>query len=457
MVGRKPSPLLPKRKKKSVTKPAEAQPEKQPKRSDTHLPDTDEEIVDRPAPPKRVKKVKKPRPKRGIKPSAPQEQLSTEDKRVMRRRRQRRRLMIRIAVMVAVVALGLVVWLNWSVLAPDKIWAWIQDLISGGTGSYPVDLSGTGARRLEQVEDYTVVLTESHLTYLNASGAEVSRYGCAYADALLRSEGKYVLVAEQGGHRLQLTTRQKLLGEWSTTHTIHAVSLNAEGQCAVLTDGPQGYWAQLCIYDAEGILRYTRNLNRNAVDVALSPDGSTVSITTIEAVDGSLNTHMEVFSTTASGGALSDYVAEDTLLYRIGYLSNGTLAAVHEQGVVLMDTKSGKVSAYTPDGMHVLGYAISGESVALALRAYGDTAGGEVVVVSATGSESCCAPFTGEFRHLSGTDGRFAFLTDSHVYLLSAAGVEGRTEVPADGQQAVYAAGKAVVMGRNELNVYTIK
>lgn len=457
MVGRKPSPLIPKRKKKPIAKSAaDPQPEKVSKTPET-VSDTDEELVDRPAPPKCVKKVKKPRPKRGIKPSAPQEQLSTEDKRVLRRRRQRRRLMIRIAIMVAVVALGLVVWLNWNVLAPDKIWAWLQDWIGGGTGSYPVDLSGTGARRLEQVEDYTVVLTESHLTYLNASGAEVSRYGCAYSDALLRGEGKYVLVAEQGGRRLQLTTRQKMLGEWSTTHTIHAVSLNAEGQCAVLTDGPQGYWAQLCIYDAEGTLRYTRNLNRNAVDVALSPDGSTVSITTVETVDGSLNTHMEVFSTTASGGALTDYVAEDTLLYRIAYLSNGTLAAVHEQGVVLMNTTSGEVSTYVSQGMHVLGYAVSGESVALAVRAYGDTADGEVVVVSATGSESCCAPFTGEFRHLSGTDGQFAFLTDSHVYLLSAAGVEGRAEVSADGQQAVYAAGKAVVMGRNALNVYTVK
>ncbi len=450
MVGRKPSPLIPKKKKKPTAKSAaETRPEK--------LPDTDEEIVDRPAPPPRVKKVKKPRVKRGLQPSAPQEQLSTEDKRVLRRRRQRRRLILRIAIMVAVVALGVVVWLNWSVLAPDKIWTWIQDLVSGGTGSYPVDLSGTGARRLEQAEEYTVLLTESHLTYLNASGAEVSRYGCSYAEALMRAEGKYVLVAEQSGHRLHLSTRNKMLKEWSTAHAIRAVSLNAVGQCAVLTDGPQGYLVQLCVYDAEGTLLYTRNSNRNAIDVALSPDGSTVSLTSVDATDGTLHTRLEVFSTTASGDALCTHVAEDTLLYRIEYLSGGRLAAVHEQGVVLMDTESGAATAYVPEGMRVLGYAVSGDAVALAVRAYGDTADGEVVVVSATGSESCCVPFTGEFRHLSGTNGQFALLTDGYVYLLSAAGAEGRAVVPADGQQAVYAAGKAVVMGRNQLQVYTVK
>ena len=460
MVGRKPSPLIPKRKKKPIAKP-KADPQEEKKLNPTSEKpadaDADEEIVDRPAPKKKLKKIKRPRSKRGFKPSAPQEQLSTEDKRVLRRRRQRRRLIVRIAIMVAVVTVGLVVWLNWNVLAPDKIWTWIQDLVSGGTGSYPVDLSGTGARRLEQVEDYTVVLTESHLTYLNASGAEVSRYGCAYADALVRAEGKYVLVAEQNGRRLHLSTRNKMIKEWSTTHVIRAVSLNAEGQCAVLTDGPQGYLVQLCVYDAAGTLLYTRNSNRNAVDVALSPDGATVSLTSVEAVNGNLNTHLEVFSTTASGDAQSVYVAEDTLLYRIEYLSGGMVAAVHEQGVVLMNVKTGATDTYAPEGMHVLGYAVSGDNVSLALRAYGDTAGGEAVVISTTGAEECCVPFDGEFRHLSGTNGKFALLTDDYVYLLSAAGAEGRARVPADGQQAVYAAGKAVVMGRNQLDVYTVQ
>ena len=450
MVGRKPSPLIPKRKKKPAPKPQTA-----PRAEAT--PDTDEELVNRPAPVQRKKQPSKPRIKRGVKPSAPQEQLSTEDKRVLRRRRQRRRLIIRIAILAAVVTLGVVVWLNWNVLAPDKVWIWIQDLISGGTGSYPVDLSGTGARRLEQAEGYTVVLTESHLTYLNGSGAEVSRYGCSYADALMRVEGKYVLVAEQSGVRLHLSNRNKVLKEWETKHAIRAVSLNAQGQCAVLTDGPQGYQVQLCVYDEEGTLLYTRNINRNAMDVALSPDGSTVSITTVEATNGTLNTHLEVFSTTAGGDALCDYVAEDILLYRIGYLSGGMVAAVHEQGVVLMDPANGKTTAYTPDRMRVLGYAISGNSVALAMRPYGDTAGGEVAVVSASGEESCCVVFSGEFRHLSGCDGQYALLTDGHAYLFSADGSDGRAAVPADGQQVVNAAGKAVVMGRNQLQMFTVK
>lgn len=464
MVGRKPSPLMPRRKKKPASKPREEMDEKE-----ELVEQTDEEMVDDAAPSsprkqsKKKTKKRKPRMKRGIKPSAPQEQLSAEDKRVLRRRRHRRRVILRIAVLAVVCVLGVVLWLNWGALAPDKIWTWFQDLVGGGTGSFPVDLSGTGARRLEQVEGHTVVLTESHLTYLNPTGAEVARYGCTYADALMRAEGKYVLVAEQDGRRLQLSTRNEMVIEWTSEdetkrYPIRAVSLNAAGHFAVLTDGPQGYLVQLCVYNEKGELRYTRNSNRNVVDVALSPDGSTVSLTSVEAQDGTLNTHLEAFSLTADDDKPQcSYVAADTLLWRIEYLSGGMVAAVHKQGVILMNTANGQATAYAPAGMRVLGYAVSGDSVALAMRPDGDIAAGKLEVLTSTGTVSCRVDFTGEFRHLSGSDGRFALLTDSYAQIVAVTGSKGKASVPADGQQVVCAADKAVVMGRNQLNVFTVK
>ena len=454
MVGRKPSPLMPRRKKKPVTKP-----EKENKTKKT-AEQPDEEIVDNPPSSAKPKKAKKPRLRHGVKPSAPQEQLSTEDKRVLRRRRQRRRLIVRIAIAVAVCALAAIIALNWNTLAPEKVWSWFQDVISGGTGSFPVDLSGTGAQRVEQIDDYTVVLTDSHLLYLNASGAEVTRYECAYADPLMRAEGKYVLVAEQNGTRLQLSTRNKLVNEWKTedkTYAIRAVSLNAVGQTAILTDGPQGYQMRISVYNDEGKLLYSRNSNRNAIDLALSPDGNTISVTSVEADNGSLNTSVEVFSLKGGSDPQSTHVETDTLLYRIGYLSGGKLAAIHDHGVVLMDTKSGEAVSYIPDGMRMLSYAISGDTVALAMRPYGDTAGGQVAIISATGTVVQTMSFTGEFRHLSGYNGTYTLLTDRTVHVLSAAGVKGTATAPADGLQAVWAADKAVVMGRNQLGAYSVE
>lgn len=447
MVGRKPSPLMPKRKKSKLKSHSDTRPKK------ASAVEEDEEI---PAHPSQPKKERKPRIRRGIQPSAPQEQLSTEDKRVMRRRRQRRRLIVRIAVLAAVCALAVVVWLNWSSLAPDKVWAWVQDLVGGGTGSYPVDLSGTGARQVAQIDHYTVVLTDSHLIYLNDAGAEVSRYGCAYAQALLRNEGKYVLTAEQSGRRLQLTTRGKTVLEWESDLPIHAVSLNALGQTAVLTDGPQGYAVQVTVYDKEGETLYTRSSNRTVTDVALSPDGTTLSLVSVEAVDGTLNTRLEVFSLeTDSPDALCTHTVSDTLLYRARYLTDGTVAAVHDGGAVLMNTESGAVTAYAPEGMRVLGFAMGGDGVALAVRPYGNTADGEVHLLSSSGAVANRLPFRGEFRHLSGFDGRYTLLTDRYVQGLTVHGVTTEVAVQADGRQAVYTEEKLVVMGLNRLEAFS--
>lgn len=451
MVGRQPSPLLPKRKKSTLKSRDTARPKKAP------VAEEDRELPSPSSRPSRPQKEAAPRKRRGVQPSAPQAQLSTEDKRVMRKRRQRRRMIVRIAVLAAVVALAVVVWLNWSSLAPDKVWAWFQDLVGGGTGSYPVDLSGTGARRLMQIDNYTVVLTDSHLTYLNSSGAEVNRFSCAYSEALVRAEGKYVLAAEQGGRRLQLTTRSKTVLTWESDLDIRSVSLNALGQTAVLTDGPQGYVVQVKVYDKEGKVFYTRSSNRTVTDVALSPDGTTISLVSVEAVDGTLNTRLEVFSLSSdTPDAQCVHTATDTLLYRAAYLADGTLAAVHEQGVVLLNTQSGSVTRYAPEGMRVLGFAVGGDGVAVALRAYGDTAGGEVEVLSSSGAAQCAVSFTGEFRHLSGFGGRYALLTDSYAQALTVNGVTDKVTVQADGRQAMYADGKIVVMGLNRLEAFPV-
>ena len=440
MVGRKPSPLLPK-KRATAKKPDD-------KRVKKPLPE-EETVHDSPSRPK------KSSVRRGLKPSAPQRQLSAEDKRAMRRRRQRRQFWIRAVALVSVIALAVVVWVNWDVLAPDQVWAWAQDLENGGTGSYPVDLSGTGARRLDQVEDYTVVLTDSHLTYLNADGAEVARYGCAYANALMATEGKYTLVAEQGARRLQLSTRNKMILEWNADLNIYAVSLNALGQVAVLTEGPQGYAVELKVYDKDGDVLYTRSSNRMVTDVALSSDGSTVSLVSVEALDGTLNTRLEVFAlASADPNPRCAYTAEDTLLYRAMYLNDGTLMAVSDWGAVLMNTADGKTILYQPEGMKVLGYAVGGDTACFALRPYGDAAGGEVEVVVSSGLVQSSVTFTGEFRHLSGHGGQYALLTDSFARCLSGNGADGLLPVAADGRQVVTVKGGLVVMGLNRLEYY---
>lgn len=383
--------------------------------------------------------------------------LTAEQKRVMRRRKARRRALVRLVALVLFVAVLVVVWQNWDVLSPDRLISEFEMLVGSGTGEYPVDMSGTGVRRLEKADGHGVVLTESHLIYLNHGGAEVARYACSYPTPLMRTAGKYVLVAEQGGRRVHLSTRSNLVLEWETDWDIISVSLNKKGQVAVLTDGPQGYAVQVKVYDRKGQVLYVRDRNLTATDLTLSADGKQVGMLTPEAVDGSLNTRMEVFSlTTTDAEAVCAYTAKDTLLYRLAYLENGWLAAFGENGAVMLDTADGLATVYAPDGMKVLGYAATGNHLALVLRPYGTTAGGEVHVVGKDGEPLTTVEFTGEWRHLSGQDGSYALLTDTYAQKIGKSGSEGTVAVGSDGQQAVLDGNAVIVLGLNRLDSHPL-
>ena len=387
-----------------------------------------------------------------------EQSLRPAEKRRLRRQKARRRMIRRLIALVLIGVLVFVAWTHWDTLAPDKLMDKFQDSFGGGAGSYPVDISGANARRLVQCQNYTVLLSDSYLTFYDADGGEVKRYASLTSNALLRQAGRYVLLAEQGGHQLQLMTRAALVTEVTTDLAILSATVNAKGQLAVLTEGPQGYAVQVTVYSRQGKVLYTRSRNQLAIEVALSEDGKQVALLSVGADNGDLDTTVSVFSlNTTEQEAKCTYVTDDVLLYRLEYLSDGWLAAIGEDGAVLLDTDDGLATVYTLGERRLLGYAVAQETLALVTRDYGDTGNGQVQVVNKKGEPLCTVDFTGDFRHLSASEKKYALLTDTAVTEITASGGGRTAPAEADGQQAVLAGGKAVVLGLNVLQAYQLE
>ena len=391
-------------------------------------------------------------------PSSAQERqpLTAQQKRQMRRRRARRRAILRAVILLALCSVLVLVITNWDALSPDRLMGVAENLLGIGTGAFPVDMSGVSVKHLAQVEDYSVVLTDSHLMYLNHTGAEVNRFPCAYPTALMRTAGRYVLLAEQGGRRLHLSTRSKVVLELTADQDIITVAVNPKGQIAVLTQGPQGYAVQLKVYNHAGRLLYTRNRNQTVTEVTMSEDGTQVAMLSLEAVNGNLNTTLDVFSLeTSEAAALHTYTAKDVLLYRAEYLHNGWVAAFGDDGAVMLDTADGLTTVYRPEGMKLMGYAVSDSHLALALQTYGDTGDGEIHLVTTDGDPKVTEPFRGEFRHLAEQDGAYVLLTDRAVQRITEEGVGTTVEVEADGRRVALNRDMAVVLGLNRITAHT--
>ena len=384
--------------------------------------------------------------------------LTAQQKREMRRRRNRRRAILRAVILLALCGAMLLVILNWDSLSPDRLMGAAENLLGVGTGAFPVDVSGVSVKHIAQVEDYSVVLTDSHLMYLNYTGAEVNRFSCAYPTALMRTAGRYVLLAEQGGRRLHLSTRSKVVLEMNADQEIITAAVSPQGQIAVLTQGPQGYAVQLKVYNNSGRLLYTRNRNQTVTEVTLSPDSKQVAMLSVEADNGNLNTTLDVFSLeTSEASALCTYTAKDTLLYRAEYLGNHCAMAVGENGVVLLNTTNGLASVYYPDDRQVLGYAATEDNLALVLRPYGTTGDGEIHLIDSNGEPQLAETYSGEFRHLAGQDGAFVLLTDSVVRRVTPDGIGEAVAVGSDGRRVALNKNLAVVLGLNRITAYDVK
>ncbi len=382
------------------------------------------------------------------------------DSRTAARQRHKKRarlLMWRRLVVILLLFIGVwLVWRNWDVLAPDKLLANLQDTVNDAAGTYPVDISGTEGRALMRAQNYTVLLDDSYLTYYNGNGGEVTRYACSYSSVLTRTAGKYVLVAEQGGKRLLLTTRSAKVAELALDHPILSVALNSKGQIAVLTEGTQGYAVDVTVYTAHGEEIYRRSRAALASEVALSADGKTVALISVDAAGGVLTSTVEAFSLSSTeSAAMYTHKATDTLLYRLAFFNNRCLAAVGDDGALLLPLK-GTAAAYTLTGETLIGYAVADGSVALVTRTAGATDGGAVVLLDDTGHERCRVSFTGEFRQLSADGRRFLLLTDSVAQVIDRSGAGRAAEIAADGKQAVLSGNAAIVLGLSALQQYTL-
>ena len=379
--------------------------------------------------------------------------LTADQKRIIRKRKARLRAIGRVLIVVALVAAVILVWQNWSALAPNNLMSSVESLLGIGTGEYPVDLSGVAARRLVRAQGYSVLLTDSHLVYLNSSGAEVNRYPCAYPTALVDTAGSYVLVAEQEGRRFHLSNRSKVLLEGEAKRDIIAVSLNEKGQFAVLTKGPQGYLVEVTVYDRHGKETYTRSRNHTALDVALSDDGGQLGLLSVAVEGDTMTTVMESFSTKSTDATpLCKYEKEDSLLMCVEYLKNDWLVSIDREGAVMMDTGDGLATIYAPTGMQVLGYSVSEDMLALVVQPYGSTGGGQVHLINQKGEAVSVTDFTGNYRHLSGNGGQFVLLTDHYVQKITADGAGNPVTVEADGQQVILDGDNAIVLETNRLD-----
>ncbi len=375
-------------------------------------------------------------------------------KRKRRRGRSLLRLLLRLA-LVAVLVLGiLLVYQNWDSIAPESLVIWLEERLSGGQGGdgFPVEISGSEVLDMAETQDGLALLTDTAYLVYNSNGGEVLRRPHGFSSPIMKTAGKWTLIAEAEGTRLRLENRSSTQSEMTLEKRIISAAVAKNGSFVVSTESSQGYTSEIAVYSSKEKLLYRwYGESLTVLDVALSADGQYLAAVGVAAQAGAMKSTLLIFDL----GKESPVVQLDdteTMLFAVEFFENGTAAAVGDTGMWVANP-SGAIQQKVGYGDGELaGFAVGERNASFALQGYGGTDGGELLVINPSGDQAYTAAYEGTYRHMAPTDSGAVLLTSGHVYETGTKGVEKTLDAPRDGRLIGTLGHKVIVLGLTTLS-----
>ena len=172
---------------------------------------------------------------------------------------------------------------------------------SGGEG-FPVDTSGTNVLRTFSVGEQFGVLTDVVYYLYAENGKQLLSAQHDFANPVVEASGRKFLIYDQGGNRLFVRMRDKILFEKEFEYKIISADLSADGMLSVVTSA-QRYASQLHVFDSdyqEEIFTWSAS-DEYIICASAHEKTKTVAAAALSANDaGEIVTTVHVFTTEAA-------------------------------------------------------------------------------------------------------------------------------------------------------------
>ena len=271
---------------------------------------------------------------------------------------------------------------------------------AGGESVYNYDASASN--RFAALGDRLVVLSDTRLRILNASGGEVwSTAVNMSAPALHSGGGKAVAydvggtvlyVVDQNGEVLTLTTSEE--------EPFISATLNGDGWLAV-TAKLKGYKGCVRVYnsDMEEVFLF-RSSRRFVSDAWVAGKGSALAAVTLGQESGTFVSNVVLYHLTEEE-PYGNYDVTDGLAAATGWV-DGKLAVVSDTSLTFADTKGTVEATCSYSGAHLREYDLNGDGfAAVLLNRYQTGSVGRLVTVAADGTELGSLDVSEEIQDIS--------------------------------------------------------
>ena len=257
---------------------------------------------------------------------------------------------------------------------------------AGSEAVYNFDASSSN--RFAVLGDRLVVLSDTRLRVLNASGGEVWSTAVSMTAPALESGGGKAVAYDVGGTALYVVDQNGEVFSLTATEEepLISASLNEEGWLAV-TAKMKGYKGCVRVYDSdmEEVFRF-RSSRRFLTDAWVAGKGEALAAVTLGQENGTFVSNVVLYRLTEEE-PYGNYDITDGLVADIGWV-DGKFAAVSDTSLTFADIKGELEGSFGYKGAHLREYDLHGDGfAAVLLNRYQSGSVGQLVTVGADGTE----------------------------------------------------------------------
>ena len=274
------------------------------------------------------------------------------------RKEKNKKLYKKIAAIAVVVAFGVGVYASRGVWVPklegilDRPHATIVNDGKKQSGNFPLTFDESSVNVIKQLSDGIVRVDDRNIAFYDESGNKISDNSHNFANPVVRTSGKRVLVYDNGGNSFRVLNKKGELLSKDIDQSILLAEIAPDSTVAVVTQ-TEKYAAVLTVYDSSGAEIYQWSSSRRILDISFDKDGSGCCISTFSSSGGALRSvvyyvtfdstkekmkseQLETLAVAVQRNDNGDYwVVGDTCFYKLD--SNGKILMQYEYPEELSD------------------------------------------------------------------------------------------------------------------------
>ena len=213
-------------------------------------------------------------------------------------------------------------------------------------GAVSVDVSEHIIYRIESTRQHNfymygknlLIANNEGLTLIDKSGSVVWHLRLLVKSPIVKISGKYILVADSGGHSVTLVSNGKILASKMMEREILTARVNEKGYFAVITD-EIGYKSKVWLYTRAGKEEYKWSISADyIVSIDISKNGKRLAASLVSTADDKL-TSVVTIKDVDKETTLIEKTYPEKIYQEVKFLGDNSLIAIGESDTVKIDLK----------------------------------------------------------------------------------------------------------------------